>query len=95
MANKKKKVDEYGQPIEELLGIAGERTAVQFQYMLFSAFGEDDLHSPVRITIEYHPRHRPGGDFGPVIWYRIDSCGEEFTETLSGPSLRDAEAAFS
>ena len=89
------KVGEYGQPVEELLGIAGGRTAVQFKNMLFSAFSEDEVLGPVRMVLEYHPAHRPEGNFGPTIWYRISLCGEEFSETLSGETLAEAESAFS
>ncbi|MDO8452042.1 MAG: hypothetical protein Q7S76_04205, partial [bacterium] len=84
-----------GQPITELLGIAGERTAIQFKDMLFSAFTEEEVISPVRIVLEYHPPHRPDGNFGPVIWYRISMCGEECSEELSGESLAEADSAFS
>lgn len=85
---------ENGQPVTELLGIAGERTAIQFKDMLFSAFSEDEVLGPVRIVLEYHPAHRPEGNFGPVIWYRISMCGEVFSEELSGDSLTEAESAF-
>ena len=96
MTNKKKvKKNEYGQPIEELLGIAGERTALRFHDMLFSAFSEEEVISPVRIVLEYHPPHRPIGNFGPVIWYRISMCGEEYSEELSGDSLAEEESASS
>ena len=93
--SKKKKLGPNGQPIEELLGIAGERTAVMFKDMLFTAFDEDEVVGPVRIILEYHPAHRPVGSFGPVIWYRISTCGKEYSEELSGDSLTRAESAFS